>query len=273
MNGCASTGESNAIDTMEDARSQISGLADQLTKLVAKFGVAKTDADCTAIWQESSPKELGYALASVFDQMMGCFDCLPSSNVPVLSVQQLRVVYTSIEILWNWRIKPEVAHLGNFELPIQPLPNSILITAKAYKQSTDHHVIQPSLTELLRLTMVMKRVITNEIFSGLMLPRNLDRVLVTLFLLAFATNTLPSASISTGDIETVRASAQTEIDSLKSSAFLPMVVTKLRSFTRGPAWLRDASLRLFSDILQGEGGLEVVLSGYLEGEKTGGFVI
>jgi len=44
-----------------------------------------------------------------------------------------------------------------------------------------------------------------------------------------------------------------------------MVVSKLRSFTKGPAWLRDASCEIFSSILQSHRGVETVLSGYLEG--------
>jgi hypothetical protein len=44
-----------------------------------------------------------------------------------------------------------------------------------------------------------------------------------------------------------------------------MVVTKLRGFTKGPAWLREASLEVLSGILQSPAGLEIVLSGYLEG--------
>jgi hypothetical protein len=94
-----------------------------------------------------------------------------------------------------------------------------------------------------------------------MLQRNLDRLLLTYLLLA-KRKTIDSMSVSEGIAENATAA----LNALKSGPSSSMVVTKLRGFTKGPTWLREASLEILSGMLQSAGGLEIVLSGYLEGK-------
>jgi hypothetical protein len=186
---------------------------------------------------------------------------------PILSVHNLRVVYSAIELIWQWGIQPTVASSSGFTLPESAYPSSLLV----HKRTVDHvfdyiksHVIQVEHLEKL-ITSVM-RLVSNDSFSGLMLQRNLDRILLVFIMLSDEdkVSVLDKSGVESNSFIKLRAVAV--LRSLYEGPFASMVVSKLRAFTRGPTWLREASCAILTNVLQGERGVEIVLSGYLEGK-------
>ena len=187
---------------------------------------------------------------------------------PLLSVQSLRVVYTAVELLWQWGIVPTLDTVClEFKLPVPPFPSSLLAQKKTIDYvSTQLSSATVTLQEFNKLTSTIAAVISNDTFSGLMLQRNLDRVLFCYLVLSNPEKVLSFSNSgdweSQGDIIT---QAAVSLQGLYDGPFAPVVVSKLRAFTKGPAWLRDASCAILTNILQGPRGVETVLSGYLEG--------
>lgn len=187
---------------------------------------------------------------------------------PLLSVQSLRVVYTTVELLWQWGIASTLDTLcPEFSLPVPPFPSSMLVQKKTVDYvSTQISPATATLQGFHQLLSTMAAVISNDTFSGLMLQRNLDRVLFSYLLLS---NPDKVHSFSNRNEEktpiNIAAHAAVSLQGLYEGPFAPVVVSKLRSFTKGPAWLRDASCGILTKILQGPRGVETVLSGYLEG--------
>ena len=194
-----------------------------------------------------------------------------NSNSPLLSVQTLRVVYTAVELLWQWGINKAVLHNTHFPMPVASLPNALLVskrTVDVVMEGTAHNAIP--MQTILNITNCIRLVVTNDNFSGLMLQRNLDRVLLTYFWLSKTpseSSELVQHISETENLRNIAASSREALDLLQRSPFAPFVVTKLRAFTKGDAWLREASCQMLTNILVGNKGLEVVLSGYLEGRS------
>jgi len=180
-------------------------------------------------------------------------------------------VYTAVELLWQWGIASTLDTLcPDFSLPVPPFPSSLLVQKKTMDYvSTQISPATATLQGFHKLISSMAAIISNDTFSGLMLQRNLDRVLFSYLLLSnldkvhsFANRNDEKTPI---DIATHAVDAVVSLQGLYEGPFAPVVVSKLRSFTKGPAWLRDASCVILTNILQGPRGVETVLSGYLEG--------
>lgn len=206
-------------------------------------------------------------ISRVLDAMMAVLVVEESQNPgkPLLSVQNLRVVYTAIELTWQWGVLPTISKLSGFVPPVPPYPNSLLVQ----KRTIDF--VQPDPTAsagtLERLISTIANIVCNDTFSGLMLQRNLDRILLTYLVLSNPEKVRVLISGEPDEVAAVHIAsrAASSLQRLYTGAFASMVVSKLRSFTKGPVWLRDASCEILSGILQGQRGVETVLSGYLEG--------
>jgi len=193
-----------------------------------------------------------------------------SPGKPLLSVQSLRVVYTAVELLWQWGIASTLDTLcPDFSLPVPPFPSSLLVQKKTMDYvSTQISPATATLQGFHKLISSMAAIISNDTFSGLMLQRNLDRVLFSYLLLSNPDKVRALSSSNEGNSPIdIATHAVVSLQGLYEGPFAPVVVSKLRSFTKGPAWLRDASCVILTNILQGPRGVETVLSGYLEGLK------
>lgn len=266
---------------MQDERAAVSQAALRLSQWMSPFlNVRKDDDIATALGttllssNTSSVIEQAVDVAcSRLDEISDSLMPLESSTTPLISVQHLRVVYTAVELVWEWGMRIGIRTLSKFDPPAAPLPNAILVSGKVLNYGADRLDASCDSQLLYRLARTMHRIVTNDTFSGLMLQRNLDRLLLAYMTLSqqhshsiYALNTQLKGGVSADPRNGVAQQAKTALQALTSGPFSSAVVTKLRSFTKGPPWLRDASLSLLSSILQSPGGLEIVLSGYLEGE-------
>lgn len=262
---------------MDGNRAVVQRVASVLSDWLTPFLDVRADSDITAALSKWSGIEGHEAhavdtavqyLCSQLNELSGAIAGLESSTTPLISVQNLRVVYSVVEILWFWVLKGALARAGGFELPASPLPKAILVSTKVLGYGVNHIADSIADRRLFETANTIHRIVANDAFSGLMLQRNLDRLLLTYMILArkppSPSNEPPVASSAEDE---VASAATTALRELSSGPFASAVVTKLRSFTKGPAWLRDAALSALSGILLGPGGLEIVLSGYLEGRR------
>lgn len=197
---------------------------------------------------------------------------------PLLSVQSLRVVYTSVELLWQWGMASTLqAIVPEYTPSVLSFPNALLVPKRTIDYvNTQLAASVVSVQSFHRLASSITAVICNDLFSGLMLQRNLDRVLYSFLVLsnsdkihAFPNDNITGASATgteMGTLADISSHAAVSLRYLYEGPFASVVVSKLRSFTKGPAWLRDASCTILTRILQGQRGVETVLSGYLDGE-------
>lgn len=205
--------------------------------------------------------------------------------VPILSVQSLRVVYTSVEILWHWGIKIGLGSATCFSLPDCTIASSMLISKKVIEFVLNRYTKVRNNVELLDTLCCVQRIVCNETFIGLMLPRNLERIL--LGFLFFASGNC-NCSEMCKENEKMNGTAELVLEQLqRSHGIATMIITKLRAFAKSttPNWLKSASFALFNNILQssvnsntviGDGcsaGLEAVLNGYLEGMNCCLFIL
>lgn len=195
---------------------------------------------------------------------------------PLLSVQSLRVVYTVVELLWQWGMAPTLLALSpEYMPPVLQFPSSLLAQKRSIEWVSAQLTSAPAtVATIIKLTSTMAAIISNDTFSGLMLQRNLDRLMFSYLVLSNSdkVNSFPNdedaalcKEMSSSDITT---EAVVSLRNLYEGPFASVVVSKLRSFTKGPPWLRDASCAILTNILQGPRGVETVLSGYLDGTSV-----
>ena len=208
----------------------------------------------------------------------------PRAPPTVLSINHLRIVYTTIEILWICGVQPLLgAILGeNFEWGDGPHPKSLLVTRESMTLLAKKGSAGFNLNQTMRYVRCIYSLVSNPLFLANMLPRNLRRLLVALLLLTKYDEILSERrkrrmALDEGDIihdypdrnideVIVEAKSLLEVICFQSDN-KTFVVSELRVATRGPSWMRAAASEIFSRIILSDGGFECVLRAYLEGDE------
>jgi hypothetical protein len=163
----------------------------------------------------------------------------PPAPSTLLSINHLRIVYTSIELLWICGVLPylkTVLH-ESFDLGDTLHPKSVLLTKDTLIALSNFDII-PSTSQILCYTRCMYELISNPVFSTNMLPRNLRRVLVSLLVLAKGEKT----SFEEGSIQNIEEGSiqNTAILLLEEICFncsnKSFVISELRIAANGPPW-------------------------------------
>lgn len=207
-------------------------------------------------------------------------------NMPVLSINDLRIVYTVTEVLWMWGLERSVSHFSAFNgLAVSTVPKSMLVQRKALECVSSCLPVTHDFDHLYRIAACLKRVTFNDMFASLMVERSLDRIILSCFVMSNRTllvETLPHSSncsssepsITPGcqrvpiDAACIADKALQMLDEIRASSFCSMVVTRARVFLRGlHSWVRDAACLLLSSILGQRNGLQALITGYLDGEQ------
>lgn len=205
---------------------------------------------------------------------------LLDSNAPVLSINELRIVYTATEMLWIWGLERSVSHYSAFNgLAGSTIPKSMLVQRKALECVSSCLAVTRDFDHLYRIASCLKEVTFNDMFASLMVERSLNRIILSCFVMSNRTlvETLHSSepSYNTPDCPRVRIDAtyvadkaQQMLDEIRASSFCSLVVTRARVFLRCPhSWVRDAACLLLSSILGQSNGLQTLITGYLDGEQ------
>jgi hypothetical protein len=207
----------------------------------------------------------------------------PPPPPTIMSITQLRIIYTILELLWVCRMRtyiqsaallPVADGLDTFlarELH-QMHPKSLLLSeemlgALSSSAFSDEYAISSS--KALECTLCMRDIICCEVFSAHTVARNMRRVISLLLILA----SIPEQSdkvettrhVSAVD-NTVRVGAKTALVALADTESLKsLLVSELRVATKSPRWMQSEARELFTRVLLGDNGLEYVLRAYLDG--------
>lgn len=277
---------------------------DELRQLILQHGLqdAVTHRPSTvAVVAEDESSLIGHYISHTF--MPGCLDILDrllhalaserttallDKNMPVLSINDLRVVYTVTEVLWIWGLERSVSHYSAFNgLAGSTVPKSMLVQRKALECVSSCLAVTRDFDYLYRITACLKRVTFNDMFASLMVERSLDRIILSCFVISnrrslvetphSSSSSEPSNDITTpGCCQRVHSDAYTcatdkalqVLDEIRASSFCSLVVMRARVFLRCPhSWVRDAACLLLSSILGQRNGLQALITGYLDGEQ------
>jgi hypothetical protein len=210
----------------------------------------------------------------------------PVAPPTVLSINHLRVVYSSIELLWILGIKVDIAQMlgTTFDWNEAICPKSLLISKEVVSHLGRLITAESEPETVFQCTQCIYSIISNSLFSANMLPRNLKRVLVALLVLSrpvdhtsnvdVARSKLLDRDLCTNNsIESVQSACQKAERLLHeiclNNSIKSLVVSELRIAVKGPHWMRSAASDLFTKILLSDMGFSAVLRAYLEGMLTG----
>lgn len=203
----------------------------------------------------------------------------PVAPPTVLSINHLRVVYTSIELLWILGISGVVAPiLGcTFDWNEAIHPKSLLISKETVSHLSRFITAKVEPCSALQYTQCIYSIISNSLFNANMLPRNLKRVLVALLVLSRPVERSSTVMLYVGvrsknplesAIATNESAGSLLHDICLSDVNKSMVVSELRIAIKGPRWMRTAASDLLSKILLSDMGLAAVIRAYLEGMSS-----
>lgn len=224
----------------------------------------------------SKPSECSNLNVTVVPSKMSTKPVAPPT---VLSINHLRVVYTSIELLWILGISGVVAPtLGcTFDWNEAIHPKSLLISKETVSHLCRLITAKIEPCSALQYTKCIYSIISNSLFSANMLPRNLKRVLVALLVLSRPVSTVNAVKTvmlyvgvhRNNPVESA-SSTNKSAESLLHDICLndinkSLVVSELRIAIKGPLWMRTAASDLLSKILLSDMGLAAVIRAYLEG--------
>lgn len=136
---------------------------------------------------------LGESADTKFNHLTNLLEqCIHREGEFILSVQQLRAVYTFLELTWLFQFKPFVqANLVGLSLPEEALPKSLLLTEDMVRcierkvLGANKHLNYSigSVGILMKYLSSLTGVILDEMFAGHMFVRNAGRFIVTALLI------------------------------------------------------------------------------------------
>ena len=210
----------------------------------------------------------------------------PVAPPTVLSINHLRVVYSSIEILWILGIKVVIAQTigSTFDWNEAIYPKSLLISKEAVSHLGRFITAESEPETVFQCIQCIYSIISNSLFSANMLPRNLKRVLVALLVLSRPVDQTSNVDVARNKLLDIDICTNNSVESAQtilqkaerllyeiclSSSIKSLVVSELRIAVKGPHWMRSAASDLFTKILLSDLGFSAVLRAYLEGMLAG----
>lgn len=236
----------------------------------------------------SSRQGSGQALQSQVSQLLGSHghstsdvfaSCMESLLLPVyrelcqlltggadledclLSIHHIKVVYSASELAWAICMQPTIEQCAGFRFPRNPLPTSMLLPKHSLQ---DLELAAGPLGDLLPLVHLLAQTVTHDLFAHMMLPRFFDRLLLVAFV-CLRDDHEGSVWEGRDRVPGISAFAQDLLEQLTTrDAYKSLAVSKLRSFTSAPLWLRAQATATLQAILTSPAGVLAVLTGYLD---------
>jgi hypothetical protein len=176
-------------------------------------------------------------------------DGVASARELLLSIQQLRVIYTSAEILWRWGIASFIGQMSTFALREQTTPKSILVNESWFEKFAELFSIRREEGVVIQYINCFVDIMLNDTFV-VMRQRNIDRVLLCAFVLQNGRNSVQSRDW---------------LENVRSKSMDGLLLSRLPHFLSGSPSLKDSASRLLTSILISDHGLFSLLREYLEG--------
>ena len=187
----------------------------------------------------------------------------------LLSLHQLRVLYTAIEHIWIWTYHTGLKKCCCLHYD-QGHPKALLVSSLyvdsliSLYQSSNMQITDSYCDQIWESSSLFELIITHDLFSGMMIERNMDRLLLTLLLHSDD----PTATFGMQRKELARE----RLERLCQSRYVGIVICALQSLRKrargalegGGAWLEAAVADRFAAIVAAPGGVVSVISTYIQ---------
>jgi hypothetical protein len=193
----------------------------------------------------------------------------PEPPPDLLSINQMRAIYTALELTWHIGIRPYVYN-KMMKSPVSSvsLPKSLLIDPQSLSLLGTLSV-NFDVGRVWSYVRCIGRVSGHPLFSSLMLSRQMSRLILALLCL-IEEPALGRYTDSDGDSDRIREvsmEASVMLNQLAAAASSKsMFVSELKVASRGPEWMKKAASLILASVIMSEGGVEAVLHGYLQGK-------
>jgi hypothetical protein len=172
----------------------------------------------------------------------------------LISLTQLRITYTAVEIIWCYIWNSFFLKNINFNLT-ENHPNSLLLNHMTMKKlSLKFALMTPCIEDIEKYILIIQKITFYDFFSGTMLNRNLPRLLISLTYFGYQYSD-----------DSIQKRYREILQSICLGPYKYVIVSNLSILSRGPNWMKHAGSTLLSSIILSEDGLQAVLIGYLEG--------
>jgi len=172
----------------------------------------------------------------------------PPPPATLMSIMQLRAIYTAIEIVWVGAIRSFVKSKANSFEDYDSLPPSMLVGVEGIEGLYGHAEATSDVFNSISIILAVCKV---SFFTNMMLERNMKRILVTLIILK--------------DDNRARDLIRSL---LESHIYKYQVVCALRALLGSSPDITAFVSRCLTQIMLSDGGLYAVLSSYLNGKIT-----
>jgi hypothetical protein len=170
----------------------------------------------------------------------------PPAPPCLISVKHQSFIHTSIEILFQWGIQTYLNNGLGFEIPDNIMPKTILIN-KFDITCVVNDIEKADEVRIFNYLKCIYSVVTIDIFSPMMLQRNMKRIILTLLTL--------TTNVSYNNNFIIESSKQLLADVISLNNRKAMIISELRWATRGIPEIKKSSTDLFLKILLSEQGL------------------
>jgi hypothetical protein len=188
----------------------------------------------------------------------------PESDKFLLSVNELKAIYSALEVFWLFGIAPTVEVFSSYSVDSlkgpQSFPKAMLFTKDLFQElfSVQKKIIFP-IEDLFEMVELFEFFIFHPVFVSFVLNRNMSRYLLSLFTFA----TLSKKATQSFPIPSQTISSK--FDSLITSSYQALIINTLRGFTRAQEEIKNLAANLFHRILtSGVEGMRSVIIGYME---------
>lgn len=169
----------------------------------------------------------------------------PPAPPCLISVKHQSFIHTSIEILFQWGIQLYLNNGLGFEIPDSTMPKTILIN-KSDITCILNDIEKADEVRIFNYLKCLYSVVTNDIFSPMMLQRNMKRIILTLLTL--------TTNISYNNNFIIESSKQLLSEVISVNNRKAMIISELRWATRGIPEIKKSSTDLFLTILLSDQG-------------------
>lgn len=177
----------------------------------------------------------------------------------ILSIVHFRVIYTVIEVLWQWGIQSYLKSIVNINFYDQIFPKTLILNQNEIECMKNIIKEYNDGNKCLKYINIMASILGNKLFKPTMLKRNLKRIILSLLVLT------KYEPVSLLNEENLLLALKILDDFTINFPERVMVISNLRLASNGPKYLSNASCNIMTKILLSPQGLETVLLGYLEG--------
>ena len=253
-------------------------------KIIDEYGVSFSEG-CTKFLKENITLRLNSLVEILnFQVEKKCFtireiEKAGKSDAPpapeyLLSINHLRAIYTSLEIIWHWGILPFTGPVATIDNQLEH-PSSLFLKLNFLCKVRNELVDSNDLSTIYLYINTMSNICKCTLFNSLMLDRVLPRILISCMVLQHEChqpcnniNNYKHIKLDEDITNCIKKSTRKILYDFVNGHFNEkvLVIYCLKYASNGPPWMQTLSTRIMTHILLSDDGLEAVIRGSAQGK-------